>query len=206
MTVDYKYKYILIGDSMTGKTSYFNKLLHNDFKNNKPTTIGVDFGVLYITIKNKTIKNYFWDTAGQEAFKSIIRYYYRDSNGCIIMFDVTNYNTFNNIQKWIQDLKKHCEYKDLSIIILGNKSDLDKDRVVSIEEATKYCDDLKLKYFDISVKNNINIKESFNYLLNLISKKEKNLNITDSCYCKHNRKSFEMIVYKKHKCLDCTIL
>ena len=205
MNSNYTYKHIIIGDSMSGKTSYFNKLIHNNYSNSKISTIGVDFGVLYISINNKLIKNHFWDTAGQENYKSIIRNYYRGASGCIIMFDITNYQSFNNVKKWIEDLKKYGNYDNLSIIIGGNKSDLNIKRVITIEEAEEFCNKNNLKYFDISVKDNINIKESFNYLINLISKKENNYDIIKNEYIKIE--SFEIGEYnnKKKKCLDCII-
>ena len=206
MNSDYTYKHIIIGDSMSGKTSYFNKLIHNTYTNSKISTIGVDFGVLYISINDKLIKNHFWDTAGQETYKSIIRTYYRGAYGCIIMFDITNYQSFDNVKRWIEDVQNYGNYNKLSIIIVGNKSDLNIKRAITIEEAEEFCNKNNLKYFDISVKDNINIKESFNYLINLISTKEKNYDIIENEYIK--KESFEIVAYnnkKKKKCLDCVI-
>lgn len=204
MDSDYNYKYIIIGDTLTGKTSYFNQLIYNKFIIDKITTIGVDFGVLFLNINNKIIKNHFWDTAGQEKYKSIIRTYYRGAKGCILMFDLTNIQSFFNLKKWINDLKHYGKYDELSIIVLGNKSDLIEKREVNSEQILEFCDEEKLDYFDVSVKNNFNVKKSFEHLVNLISKKNNNFDLIDS---KIEKQSFELVEYKKkeHKCLNCKI-
>ena len=205
MEFNYNYKHIILCDTLTGKTSYFNKLLYNKYISDKITTIGVDFGVQFLNINGKIIKNHFWDTAGQEKYKSIIRSYYRGIMGCIIMFDLTNLESFHNINKWLNELKYYGKYENLSIIVLGNKSDLKENIKVNLDLILDYCNNENLDYFEISVKDNINIKESFEHLVKLISQKENHFELSESNSDK--KLTFEIIEYKKKpkKCMDCVI-
>ena len=206
MNYNYHYKHIIIGDSLSGKSSYMNKLLYDTFSNDKTTTIGVDFGVLYVTINNKTLKNHVWDTAGQETFKSIIRSYYRNSDGCILTFDVTNRKSFENINKWIDELQLYSNYEKLSVIIIGNKIDLENQRAVSMEEAEKLSLKYDIPYIEVSVKNDINIKRAFYKLINLISKKKKIVELIEDNYMNNKITTLSLIQntkIKKYNCIGC---
>ena len=206
MNYNYHYKHIIIGDSLSGKSSYMNKLLYDTFSNDKTTTIGVDFGVLYVTINNKTLKNHVWDTAGQETFKSIIRSYYRNSDGCILTFDVTNRKSFENINKWIDELQLYSNYEKLSVIIIGNKIDLEDQRAVSMEEAEKLSLKYDIPYIEVSVKNDINIKRAFYKLINLISKKKKIVELIEDNYMNNKITTLSLIQntkIKKYNCIGC---
>lgn len=206
MNYNYHYKHIIIGDSLSGKSSYMNKLLYDTFSNDKTTTIGVDFGVLYVTINNKTLKNHVWDTAGQETFKSIIRSYYRNSDGCILTFDVTNRKSFENINKWIDELQLYSNYEKLSVIIIGNKIDLENQRAVSMEEAEELSLKYDIPYIEVSVKNDINIKRAFYKLINLISKKKKIVELIEDNYMNNKITTLSLIQntkIKKYNCIGC---
>ena len=206
MNYNYHYKHIIIGDSLSGKSSYMNKLLYDTFSNDKTTTIGVDFGVLYVSINNKTLKNHIWDTAGQETFKSIIRSYYRNSDGCILTFDVTNRKSFENINKWIDELQLYSNYEKLSVIIIGNKIDLENQRAVSMEEAEKLSLKYDIPYIEVSVKNDINIKRAFYKLINLISKKKKIVELIEDNYMNNKITTLSLIQntkIKKYNCIGC---
>ena len=206
MNYNYHYKHIIIGDSLSGKSSYMNKLLYDTFSNDKTTTIGVDFGVLYVSINNKTLKNHIWDTAGQETFKSIIRSYYRNSDGCILTFDVTNRKSFENINKWIDELQLYSNYEKLSVIIIGNKIDLENQRAVSMEEAEELSLKYDIPYIEVSVKNDINIKRAFYKLINLISKKKKIVELIEDNYMNNKITTLSLIQntkIKKYNCIGC---
>ena len=206
MDYNYHYKHIIIGDSLSGKSSYMNKLLYDTFSNDKTTTIGVDFGVMYVTINNKTLKNHIWDTAGQETFKSIIRSYYRNADGCILTFDVTNRKSFENINKWINELQLYSDFEKLSVIIIGNKIDLENQRAVSIEEAEELSLKYDIPYIEVSVKNDINIKRAFYKLINLISKKKKILELIEDNYMNNKITTLSLIKntkIKKYNCSGC---
>jgi small GTP-binding protein len=188
------YKHIIIGDTTCGKSSYMKMLTKNEFSLLSNSTIGVDFETYYIEHNNKKIKNHIWDTAGQEKFNSIVSVYYKGAHSCIIMFDITNYQSFINLEKCIQKLNDEGEFTK---ILIGNKLDLKKNRCVSKEEAQKFALKHKMDYVEISVKDNIGVKESFEKLLNNISKdieNKKNFNL-----------EIEEMNYKPRKCLNCII-
>lgn len=188
------YKHIIIGDTTCGKSSYMKMLTRNEFLLQGNSTIGVDFETYYITHNGKKIKNHIWDTAGQEKFNSIVRVYYKGAHSCILMYDITNYESFNNIEKWLKQLDEQGEFTK---ILIGNKLDLEKQRCVSKEEAQELADKNNMDFLEISVKNNEGVKESFEKLLNNISKdidNKKNFNL-----------EIEEINEKSRKCLNCII-
>ena len=120
---EYRYKIVLMGDSKVGKSSVFNKL-NNIVSYTTTTTIGVDFCSLIKNIRGKNIKICLWDTAGQEKFKVMIRSYFREIAGVILVFDLTDNLSFENTKNWIKllDLENKCDH-DHPILLLGNKSD-----------------------------------------------------------------------------------
>ena len=124
---DLLFKLILIGDSCVGKSNILLKYLKNEFDPNSRATVGVEFGTKNIIINNKKIKIQIWDTAGQERYRSITSAYYKGAKGALIVYDITRKCTFDNIDKWISDLKLNGD-KNICIVILGNKSDLDDKR------------------------------------------------------------------------------
>ena len=114
-----------------------------------------------ITIKDRNIRIQIWDTAGQEAFRSITRSYYKNSTCAFIVYDITSRKTFDNVTLWLKECKDMC-YKDVLICLIGNKSDLEGRRIVSFEEGQKFADDNNLLFFEASAKNGNNIQEIFN--------------------------------------------
>ena len=114
-----------------------------------------------ITIKECNIRIQIWDTAGQEAFRSITRSYYKNSTCALIVYDITSRKTFDNVTLWLKECQDMC-YKDVLICLIGNKSDLEGRRIVSFEEGQKFADDNNLLFFEASAKNGNNIQEMFN--------------------------------------------
>ena len=114
-----------------------------------------------ITIKERNIRIQIWDTAGQEAFRSITRSYYKNSTCALIVYDITSRKTFDNVTLWLKECQDMC-YKDVLICLIGNKSDLEGRRIVSFEEGQKFADDNNLLFFETSAKNGNNIQEIFN--------------------------------------------
>lgn len=151
-------KYIIVGDSGVGKTSIALRYTDNVFLDRKPT-IGVDFFNKY----TGNVKINIWDTAGACRFKSIISSFYRLAVGAIIVYDVSNRESFESIPQWIEEIKEHANPQ---IMIVGNKSD--KERQVTLEEAKNFAYKNKVLYYEVSAKNGTNIKESFE-LLNSIT-------------------------------------
>lgn len=149
-------KILLIGDAGVGKSSFCKKLIDdNDFDGTYESTIGIDFFIKYIDYNSKLFKLQLWDTAGQEKFQSLTHSYYRKTDIAIIMFDLNSYKE-TNINKWLKNIKKYCD-KDVKIIIVGNKNDLE----IKANEnfINKFASENNLDYIRISVKNNINIDE-----------------------------------------------
>ena len=162
---DHLYKIIVLGESTVGKTSLICKYVHDDIPYNVQATIGVDFKVKHAIHDGKLIKLQIWDTAGQETFHSIIRYYYRNVAAAIIVFDVNEIDTFKKVSFWLDELRKNNVF-DIPIILVGNKIDRDESiRKVSNQEAQTYADNNRLIYLESSVIQNFNIKKIFNIII-----------------------------------------
>ena len=131
---DLIFKLVLIGDSGVGKTNITSCFVKNEFLLGTKATVGVEFGTKRIVLDSMNIKAQIWDTAGQERYKSITTSYYRGCNGAMIVYDITNKESFKNIEKWLSELKNLAD-QNVTIFLLGNKSDLIDRREVSEEEA-----------------------------------------------------------------------
>ena len=171
---DLLFKLILIGDSYVGKSNILLKYLKNQFNENSKTTIGVEFGTKNIIINNKRIKIQIWDTAGQERYRSITSAYYKGAKGALIVYDITRKNTFDNIDKWITDLKLNGD-KNICIIILGNKSDLIDKREINKNDGIKKAEMYKTAFLEISALNGDNISKAFDELIEQIVINNKNI-------------------------------
>ena len=171
---DLLFKLILIGDSYVGKSNILLKYLKNQFNENSKTTIGVEFGTKNIIINNKRIKIQIWDTAGQERYRSITSAYYKGAKGALIVYDITRKNTFDNIDKWITDLKLNSD-KNICIIILGNKSDLIDKREINKNDGIKKAEMYKTAFLETSALNGDNISKAFDELIEQIVINNKNI-------------------------------
>ena len=171
---DLLFKLILIGDSYVGKSNILLKYLKNQFNENSKTTIGVEFGTKNIIINNKRIKIQIWDTAGQERYRSITSAYYKGAKGALIVYDITRKNTFDNIDKWITDLKLNDD-KNICIIILGNKSDLIDKREINKNDGIKKAEMYKTAFLETSALNGDNISKAFDELIEQIVINNKNI-------------------------------
>ena len=169
---DLLFKLILIGDSYVGKSNILLKYLKNQFNENSKTTIGVD--TKNIIINNKRIKIQIWDTAGQERYRSITSAYYKGAKGALIVYDITRKNTFDNIDKWITDLKLNGD-KNICIIILGNKSDLIDKREINKNDGIKKAEMYKTAFLETSALNGDNISKAFDELIEQIVINNKNI-------------------------------
>ena len=126
-----------------------------------------------ITINNRVVRIQIWDTAGQEAFRSITRTYYKSSTCAFIVYDITDKKSFENVITWLNECRDMC-YKDILICLIGNKSDLEGKRVISYEEGKNFADENNLLFFETSAKNGSNIQECFNQSASiLVDKIEK---------------------------------
>ena len=166
------YKIIIIGDSGVGKSNILGRYLHDEFKEDTKSTVGVEFGSKKMQIENATIKLQIWDTAGQERYRSITSAYYKGAKGALIVYDITRKCTFDNIDKWISDLKLNGD-KNICIVILGNKSDLDDKREVSKGDGIKKSEMYKTAFLETSALNGDNIGKAFDEIIEQIIQNNK---------------------------------
>ncbi|EFX61364.1 hypothetical protein DAPPUDRAFT_69789, partial [Daphnia pulex] len=135
-----KFKIVFIGDQSVGKSSIINRFIKNEFDSAHNPTVGIDFVSKNVTVKEKSVRLQLWDTAGQERFRSLIPGYLRDSHAVFLVFDVTNADSFQNLNMWL-DYVKENRGEDVAIVIIANKIDQVEERAVSSADAKE-----KLKY------------------------------------------------------------
>ena len=164
---DFLFKMILIGDSSVGKSNILLKYLKGEFDPNSRATVGVEFGTKNITLNGKRVKIQIWDTAGQERYKSITSAYYKGAKGAFIVYDISRRTTFDNIDKWITDLKTNGD-QNIAIILIGNKSDLEDKREVSKDEGVKKSEECKIAFLETSALNGENVNKAFDELIDQI--------------------------------------
>lgn len=140
------------------------RMLEGRFRNQHEPTLGVEFGSKTINVEGKSVKLQIWDTAGQESFKSITRAYYKGSIGTILVFDISNQQSFEDLKNWLHELSNHSHQK-MSIILVGNKKDLSNDREVSFEHAKDFAKENNfLDYVEVSALSGENIEKPFTLL------------------------------------------
>merc|ERR1719269_381806 len=150
----------MIGDSMVGKTSLLLRFADDKFQENVLPTIGIDFKIKTVQILDKTIKLQIWDTAGQERFRTITSSYYRGAHGIIVVYDVTDKESFNNVKHWVQEIEKYAA-DGVNKLLVGNKCDLSSKKVVSYDEAKELADSLGIQFMETSAKNAHNVEQAF---------------------------------------------
>ncbi len=158
--VDYIFKILIIGDSSVGKSNLLLRFSDNIFHDTFLPTIGVDFKIRNVTIGDKSIKLNIWDTAGQERFKTITAAYYKGAHGIILVYDITDRDSFNNVSSWINEVRKHAGPNVVKLLV-GNKCDLESDRKVTQKEAQEFADSHNMVFLETSAKARINVDESF---------------------------------------------
>ena len=161
---DYKLKIVIVGDSGVGKSNLLKRFTSNEFNENSKATVGVEFLSKSYKINDKIFKIEMWDTAGQERYKSITSAYYKGAKGALIVYDTTIAQSFENINKWLGEIKEKAG-KDIKLIIIGNKIDLKDKKVVSTEQALTRAKELDIPLMETSAKDATNVKEAFYDLL-----------------------------------------
>lgn len=175
---DYLYKLLLIGDSGVGKSCLLLRFADNTYTESYISTIGVDFKVRTIELDKKTIKLQIWDTAGQERFRTITSSYYRGAHGIIVVFDVTDQVSYNNVKQWLKEIERYaCE--NVNKLLVGNKCDLDDKRQVAQETAKEFAEDLQISYIETSAKNATNVDETFIKIAEEIRSSRRQTDSTD---------------------------
>lgn len=165
---DYFIKVLLIGESGVGKTCILLRFSEDSFPIVHQTTIGVDFKQKMINYKDKSVKIQIWDTAGQERFRTLTNSFYKKANGIILVYDVTNENSFFNVKNWLKQVDLLADPGVIKMIV-GNKCDEDSElRKVKFEDGEKLAKEMKIPYFETSAKNNVNITHIFNQITKFI--------------------------------------
>jgi len=157
---DFLFKLLLIGDSSVGKTSVLLRYVDDAFNSDFQTTIGVDFKLAELTRKDKLLKLQLWDTAGQDRFRNIVASYYRGANGIILVYDVTNAESFHNIPKWLDESSSYLN-KSVPKLLIGNKVDLSSQRQVATADAQEFANQHGMQFLETSAKTAKNIRASF---------------------------------------------
>nr|QBH73292.1 putative ras-related protein Rab-2A [Essigella californica] len=160
MSYAYLFKYIIIGDTGVGKSCLLLQFTDKRFQPVHDLTIGVEFGARLVAIETKPIKLQIWDTAGQEAFRSITRSYYRGAAGALLVYDITRRDTFNHLTTWLEDARQHSN-SNMVIMLIGNKSDLEAKREVKKEEGEAFAREHGLVFMETSAKTSDNVEEAF---------------------------------------------
>mmetsp|Transcript_4405 Transcript_4405/g.10602 ORF Transcript_4405/g.10602 Transcript_4405/m.10602 type:complete len:211 (+) Transcript_4405:87-719(+) len=160
MSYAYLFKYIIIGDTGVGKSCLLLQFTDKRFQPVHDLTIGVEFGARRVTIDSKPIKLQIWDTAGQESFRSITRSYYRGAAGALLVYDITRRETFNHLASWLEDALQHSN-ANMTIMLIGNKSDLEHRRAVSYAEGEAFAREHGLIFLETSAKTAHNVEEAF---------------------------------------------
>ena len=162
---EFLYKILLLGDSSVGKTCFLMRYTDNTFQEIHMSTIGLDYKLKNVQLDDgKMVKIQIWDTAGQDRFRSITKNYYKGAHGIILIYDITNQKTFENVKNWINQIKEEVSNK-VTIILVGNKIDDEDHRVVSTEQGEKMAKDFGLMFFECSAKSGVNIDSTVNELV-----------------------------------------
>ena len=170
---DYSIKLLVLGDLSVGKTSFIYRFTEDKFDTEQIPTTGLDLKTADIILENKKIRVQIWDTAGQEKFNSITKNLILRVQGIILLFDLTNKESFDNLNSWIKIIREHCGNK-MHILIVGNKNDLEDQ--INEEDIIKFCKSLKFKFKKTSCKNGENIKEAVDLICKNIITSSKGKN------------------------------
>ncbi|CAH9098407.1 unnamed protein product [Cuscuta epithymum] len=172
--IDYVFKVVLIGDSAVGKSQILARFARNEFSLDSKATIGVEFQTRTVVIQHKSVKAQIWDTAGQERYRAVTSAYYRGAVGAMLVYDITKRETFDHIPRWLEELRSHAD-KNIVIILIGNKIDLDEQRAVPTEDAKEFAQKEGLFFLETSAKQETNVENAFMKLLeeifNIVNKK-----------------------------------
>lgn len=153
-------KLVVLGNSGVGKTSLILRFVTDNFKNDIEPTVGASYMTKIVGISNSYMKFNIWDTAGQERFRSIVHMYYKDIGVAVLIYDLTNVDSFHNLRMWYEEMRQHISY-DLIIAVVANKVDLIANEKVTPEEAKAFADSIGALYFRASALSNCGITELF---------------------------------------------
>ncbi|KAK4707798.1 hypothetical protein R3W88_028723 [Solanum pinnatisectum] len=172
--IDYVFKVVLIGDSAVGKSQILARFARNEFSLDSKATIGVEFQTRTLVIQHKSVKAQIWDTAGQERYRAVTSAYYRGAVGALLVYDITKRQTFDHIPRWLEELRAHAD-KNIVIMLIGNKTDLEDQRAVPTEDAKEFAQKEGLFFLETSAMEATNVEDAFLTVLteifNIVNKK-----------------------------------
>ena len=201
---DYLFKYILVGDACSGKTNFMSKFINSDFDLEFKSKVGVEFGTKVLKIRNKVVKLYIWNTAGEERYKSIISSYYKGSACAILLYNIKIRTSFENIPNWIEEIQKYCP-QNIYKVLVGINIESDNKREVSYEEGKILADKYGILFYESSCLIGENIDEIFCGPINeIIEKLEDRNNTKGSITFENEQKEQTKISDKKEK--QCIII
>jgi len=197
---DFLFKLLLIGDSGVGKSCLLLRFADDTYTNSYISTIGVDFKIRTVELDGKTCKLQIWDTAGQERFRTITSSYYRGAHGIIIVYDVTDLESFNNVRQWLSEIDRYAS-ETVNKLLVGNKSDLKDKKVVEHDTANQFASSFNMKFLETSAKNAHNVEQAFLTMASEIKRR-----ISSSCVNKPamgDRSNVEFISTPVNKSKGC---
>ena len=161
-------KIVILGDCYVGKTSVINRYIENQYSTDYKYTIGLNFLKKVVTKNNYENSIYFWDTAGSERYRSVNALFYRGSDACIVVFDLTKIQTFSNVSYWMDEFLLNTSPENAEkfpFVLLGNKSDLINDYTVGERMIENFCKERNIKYFSVSAKTYDNLEQAIGYII-----------------------------------------
>eukprot|EP01116_Phalansterium_solitarium_P008206 TRINITY_DN216_c1_g1_i1.p1 TRINITY_DN216_c1_g1~~TRINITY_DN216_c1_g1_i1.p1 ORF type:complete len:213 (+),score=45.38 TRINITY_DN216_c1_g1_i1:445-1083(+) len=168
---NFLFKVVVTGDSTVGKTNIITRFTTNTFTLANKATIGVDFGHAEVTVADNTsVKVQIWDTAGQERFRAINRGFYHKAAGAMVVYDITQAETFKNAEKWLTELRQYAG-DDVVVMLVGNKTDLSPSRAVATEDAKKFAQQHGLLFLETSALAGDKINQAFQETIEAIYEK-----------------------------------
>ena len=170
----YKFKVVVVGDSGVGKTNLIKRFVSNEFKSDSKATVGVEFLSKNFIINGEIFKIEIWDTAGQERYKSITTAYYKGAKGAMIVYDVTNQTSFDNVDKWYNEIKEKAS-KNINLIVIGNKNDLIDKKIINSESSIEKAKSFGIAIMETSALSASNVKEAFYLILKEMYKSVKSM-------------------------------
>ncbi|BHF84130.1 Ras-related protein Rab-11A [Sparganum proliferum] len=162
---DFLFKIVLIGDSGVGKSNLLSRFTRNEFNLESKTTIGVES----INVDGKIIKAQIWDTAGQERYRAITSAYYRGAVGALLVYDISRYQTYENVEAWLRELRDHAD-SNIVTMLVGNKCDLRHLRTVPTNEAKAFAESHNLNFIETSALDSTNVEDTYTTLLGQIAR------------------------------------
>ena len=191
---DYLFKYLVIGNSGVGKSCLLIRFTDDTWSESYVTTIGVDFKIKTLELDNKSVKLQIWDTAGEERFRNIVSSYYRGAHGIMMVYDITDLESFQNLNSWLIEIEKNAS-KNVYKILVGNKKDMESDRKVTYEQGKEFASQYGMKFFETSAKESVNVNEAFEMMTKEIIKEGSEKKLIQ------NLQNLLLLILKKRKIL-----